>query len=132
MIAIDTNVLVRYIVRDDPNQSVTADKLIDDTCSENNPAIINHIVLCETIWVLEYTYGYKRKHLVPLLKQILSTDCFEIPNSFLVWKAIYDYEANNADFSDYLICHNNKLSGVETTYTFDKKFAKHKHCKLLS
>lgn len=131
MIAIDTNVLVRYIMQDDPIQSPIATRLIEQKCDEKNPALINHLVLCETLWVLQRTYGYKRDKLVPLLKQILATDCFEIPQRAVVWNAVYDFESHNADFSDYLICHSNKFLGAGLTYTFDKKAAKHKHCQLL-
>ena len=120
MNAIGTDVLVRYIMQDDKKQSALATKLIE-TCDEKNPALINHLVLCETLWVLTYTYKYSREELVPLLRQILSTSNFEIPHSSLVWKAIYDYEAGNADFFDGLICQTNSQLGAKTTWTFDKK-----------
>ena len=131
MIAIDTNVLVRYIMQDDVAQSALATRLIEEQCDEKNPALINHLVLCEMLWVLQSTYQYKRTECVPLLKQILITNCFEIPHSALVWKAIYDYDAGNADFSDYLISHSNQFFGAEVTFTFDKKTARHKNCQLL-
>ncbi len=133
MIAIDTNILVRYILQDDDIQSPLASELIDVQCSEKNPAVINMIVLCELIWVLRFTYKYEREHLVPLLKQILSTDCFNVQNSSLVWKATYDFENGNADFSDYLIAHINRSDmGAKLTVTFDKKAGKHKFYKLLN
>lgn len=132
MIAIDTNVLVRYIMQDDAAQAALATRLIEGQCDEKNPALINHLVLCETLWVLQRTYKYTCSECVPLLKQILITDCFEIPQSALVWKAIYDYDAGNADFSDYLISHTNQSLGANVTFTFDKKAAKHKHCERLA
>ena len=130
MNAIDTNVLVRYIMQDDKKQADLATKLIE-TCDEKNPALINHLVLCETLWVLTFTYKYKRNELVPLLKQILSTSNFEIPDSSLIWKAIYNYETGNADFSDYLISQTNHQLGAQTTWTFDKKASKQSLFQLL-
>ena len=130
MKAIDTNVLVRYIMQDDEKQAALATQLIE-SCDEKQPAMINHLVLCETLWVLTYTYKYNRKELAPLLKQILSTENFEIPQSSLIWKAIYDYENGNADFSDYLIGQTNLKLGAEGTWTFDKKAGKHGSFQLL-
>lgn len=65
MIGLDTNVLVRYLAQDDSQQSALAVKLIEGACSEKNPAFINHIVLCETAWVLERCYDAK-KNCLPL------------------------------------------------------------------
>ncbi len=130
MNAIDTNVLVRYIVQDDALQASLATKLIE-SFDEKNPVLINHLVLCETLWVLTYTYKYTREELVPLLKQILSTSNFEIPQTSLVWKAIYNYESGTADFSDCLICQTNSHLGASTTWTFDKNASKHDLFQLL-
>ena len=52
MIGLDTNVLVRYITQDDPNQSVAATRLIEGQCTRESPGYICHIVLCEILWVL--------------------------------------------------------------------------------
>lgn len=129
MIAVDTNVLIRYIMDDDAKQSPLATHLIDTVCSKESPALICHLVLCETMWVLRSSYLYGREHLIPLLKQILNTENFEIQQSHLVWQAVYDYEAGNADFSDYLLAHVNRSLGAGCTYSFDKKALKHKHFK---
>ena len=48
MIGIDTNVIIRYIVQDDPEQAKVATKLIEQSCSLDNPGYINHIILFYT------------------------------------------------------------------------------------
>jgi predicted nucleic-acid-binding protein len=53
MIGLDTNVLVRYIVQDDVEQSKLSTTFIEGRISSTNPGFINHIVLCEIIWVLK-------------------------------------------------------------------------------
>jgi len=52
MIGLDTNVLVRYIVRDDEKQSAAATRLIEAKCTTDNPGRVSSIVLCELAWVL--------------------------------------------------------------------------------
>ena len=73
MIGLDTNVLVRYIVQDDPAQSAAANTLIEAKCTVDAPGRVDAIVLCELAWVLESAYGYQKEVVVSVLKQLLST-----------------------------------------------------------
>ena len=52
MIGLDTNVLVRYIVRDDDEQAEAATRLIESKCTADNPGLVSSIVMCELAWVL--------------------------------------------------------------------------------
>jgi predicted nucleic-acid-binding protein len=61
MIGLDTNVLARYLVRDDPG-------------------FINRIVLCELVWVLESAYGYSKDTIVAVLEKLLRTSQLKISN----------------------------------------------------
>lgn len=56
MIGLDTNVIVRYLVQDDEQQSKLATDLIEDQCSSESPLFINEITLCEIVWVLKRDY----------------------------------------------------------------------------
>ncbi len=60
MTGIDTNVLVRYIVQDDPAQSALATTFIEKNCTAKKPGFINLIVLCELTWVLKRAYRAER------------------------------------------------------------------------
>ena len=131
MIGLDPNVIVRYLVQDDENQAELASRLIESKCTEETPAFISVMVLCEMVWVLSRAYGYSRSQISIVLKQILMTDCFEIESTDLVWNAIYDYESGPADFSDYLIAQTSHKHDAITTFSFDKKAAKHKYMTLL-
>lgn len=132
MIGLDTNVLVRYIVQDDEEQSRLASTVLEKECSEKNPGYINIIVICELVWVLERAYGYEKKLIAGVLEQILATENLEVESSELVWKALRDYKTGQANFSDHLIAHLNDNAETRMTYTFDKKAAKNKLFKLLS
>jgi predicted nucleic-acid-binding protein len=120
MIGIDTNVLIRYIVQDDPVQAKLATHYIENNCSNENPGFINQLVLCEVVWVLKRAYGYDKSIILKVIRQILLTVEFSIENSESSWKALKEYELGSADFSDYIIGISNKENDCEYTITFDK------------
>ena len=131
MIGLDTNVLVRYLVQDDPAQSKLATKFIEKNCTDSEPGIIGHIVLCELSWVLESNYQQSRDQIANVIEQILQVSQLAIPNTELIWRALSDYRDSNADFSDYLLSRTNQATGCEYTLTFDKKAAKQDLFELL-
>lgn len=124
MIGLDTNVLVRYIVQDDPAQAARAGALIERSCTTEEPGRIDAVVLCELVWVLEGAYGYGRDIIARVLRQLLSTAELTVDSPHLAWPALRAYERDGADFADYLIGARNRESGCTTTYTFDKRAAK--------
>ena len=71
MIGLDTNILVRYLVGDDPDQSQAAGQLIGSQCTQEKPGWINRIVVCELVWVLEGAYGYHRGQICEVLERLL-------------------------------------------------------------
>jgi predicted nucleic-acid-binding protein len=121
MIGLDTNVLVRYLAQDDPPQSALAVEFIENACSEKRPAFINHIVLCETVWVLDRCYHVEKDTLAVILGKILKTEQFKIQNIDMVWRALKEFKKSAADFADCLLGQNNLGYGCEYTVTFDKK-----------
>jgi predicted nucleic-acid-binding protein len=121
MIGLDTNVLVRYLAQDDPPQSALAVEFIENACSEKRPAFINHIVLCETVWVLDRCYHVEKDTLAVILGKILKTEQFKIQNIDMVWRALKEFKKSAADFADCLLGQNNLGNGCEYTVTFDKK-----------
>ena len=125
MIGIDTNVLVRYLVQDDPEQSAQSTLLIEQECNLSSPGYLSNIVLCELVWVLTGAYKYDKNLVIEVMEQILVTAEFLVENENVVRKAINDYKIGSADFSDYLTVNNNQQSGCTKTYTFDRKLLQH-------
>jgi predicted nucleic-acid-binding protein len=119
MIGIDTNVLVRYIVHDDQKQAKAAAQLIEHTCSPENPGLINHIVLCELVWVLRRSYKLDKKNICQVIEQIIRTDRFLIEDIQLVWRALETFKEAKADFADCLLGQRNLQAGCEYTATLD-------------
>ncbi len=123
MIGLDTNVLVRYIVQDDPAQAASATELIETTCSSKSPGRVDPVVLCELVWVLERGYRYDRATVASVIRRILVVEELYVPEVDLAWRALRRYERGRAGFADYLIGIRNRVAGATVTYTFDKKAA---------
>jgi len=121
MIGIDTNVLVRYIVQDDPKQSRQASHFIEVIGKEEHSIFVNGIVLCELVWVLESAYEYSQHNIAKVLEKILRTRQFMIYQPEILWRSFHDYRDKNLDFSDSYIAHLNLAHGCKHTVTCDKK-----------
>jgi predicted nucleic-acid-binding protein len=117
---IDTNVLVRYLVQDEPGQGRKATAFITKKCSADAPGLINRIVLCEVVWVLERAYQYPRNQVAGALDKILRTSQFKIEDHQEVWAALREYQTGG-DFADALIAAINRRLGCEYTVTFDHR-----------
>ncbi len=124
MIGLDTNILIRLLVKDDLKQTAKAETFIRRECSHKDKARISTIVLCETAWVLEGNYGLKRPEIADVFTRLLQNPFFSISEHDAVTKAVTDFKSSNADFSDHLISRLNKADNCKYTLTFDKKAAK--------
>lgn len=124
MIALDTNVLVRLLVTDDPAQTERAKRFIDRHCSRAQPGFINCVVLAELVWVLANPYGYSRSAIVDAVETLLAGNdrMFEYRDE--VRAALDEYRSSRADFIDALIARINRARGCEATATFDRKAAR--------
>jgi len=118
MIGLDTNVLVRYLTRDDEQQWQQADELIQ----HNQPCFITNIVLCELVWVLRGTsYRFRKEDIISVLEAMLHSAAFEFENRSTVDQALQRYKQGKADFSDYLIGATSRQAGCTETTSFDSK-----------
>jgi len=123
LIGLDTNVLVRYIVKDDPQQFKLAERFIEKQLSAANPGFVNQIALCELVWVFESIYDFDRKDIAATLQRIFETNVFVVERSDLAWLALDSYRRTD-DFSDALIALTNSAYQCDRTITFDKKAAR--------
>jgi len=119
MIALDTNVLVRYIIRDDKSQTRKADIIIEQL-TVDVPAFISCIVLCELNWVLKTTYKVSKADCIETLNNVFSIAVFDVERQGECMAALREYETGAADFSDYLIQNIAEQVGYDTVITFDK------------
>lgn len=117
MIAVDTNVLVRYLVKDDLGQAVLATRFL----SENRCFVLKSVLL-ELVWVLSSSVGYNlpRKTVHERLLHMLGLSCIETEEPANVAQALA-WHLEGMDFADALhLSGSSELSGLAT---FDRKFA---------
>jgi predicted nucleic-acid-binding protein len=124
VIGIDTNVLARYILDDDPIWSLPAQRFIDEECTVEHPGYVNFIVLAELVWVLQEAPGWGKDEICTVLGDLLLADNLVIENSALVAAALNSFKAGNANFADYLIAAANQIAGAAPTAAIDKAAAK--------
>jgi predicted nucleic-acid-binding protein len=121
MIGLDTNVLVRYLTRDELRQYAKAAAFIADSAAKGEHFVVNSAVLCELVWVLASAYEYSRDEIAHALEQIFATAQFEIERLDEARQALSDFRRTKADFSDALIGRINQALGAESTATFDRE-----------
>jgi predicted nucleic-acid-binding protein len=124
MIGIDTNILVRLIVDDEPKQAVAARDFIHDRCTPDAPGYISSIVLAEVAWILARGYGYSRNDIADAIERVMETAQLQVESSTDVAAALADYRRGPAGFTDCLIGHLNRTAECTHTVTFDRKVAK--------
>ena len=120
MIGLDTNVLVRYLTHDDDSQYAKVAAFINAATKQRRQFLINTVVLCELVWVLETLYEYSREEIARALEQMFATAEFEIERLDDARQALVDFRSTKADFSDALIGRINRSLGAENTVTFDR------------
>lgn len=118
MIAVDTNILVRYLTHDDQKQWQQAAEVIQ----QNQPCLITNIVLCELVWVLRgANYKFQKSEIITVLDTIFHSSAFEFENRSAVYQALSRTKQGKADFSDYLIGAIASQKGCTETVSFDRK-----------
>lgn len=128
MIGLDTNVVIRYLVQDDPKQAGLANRIIEKAVTRGEMLGISQVTLCEIVWVLERCYSLDREGVIGVLKQLLQTQQIRVEQDTVARQALRDFEQHEGvDFSDCLIGRQNAFNDCSFTYTFDKKAAKKLH-----
>jgi len=123
VIGIDTNVMARFIMRDDPIQTRMADSLIG-SLTVKNPGFLSVVVLVELWWVLRRFYKRPVSQCRDLFEEILRTDELTLEDAPSVSAALSEVNLS-ADFADSLISALAQKAGCSTTMTFDRSASQH-------
>lgn len=124
MIGLDTNVLVRYIMQDDPKQSAKATILIE-SLDADQPGFISVVSIVELYWVLTSCYNLTDHQVKQALDVLLRTKQIIVDRADQVMRALRVFEVGKADFADCLIERTAASVGCGQTMTFDVNAAKH-------
>jgi predicted nucleic-acid-binding protein len=131
VIALDTNVLVRFLVQDDPLQAQLATKVIDQL-TDNAQGFVSSEVLIELVWVLERAYRLGRTEIASALDGLLSATELNIEGSDEVAPALELYRNDGFGFADLMIAAAARRAGASELVTFDRKAARLPGVRLLS
>lgn len=123
MIALDTNVLIRYLVADDATQATAARILLEGLTTER-PGFVCREVIVELVWVLRRAYGFSRDRIATVLENFVSTEGLEVEAADDVARAAASYRRGGAGFSDLMIVAAAERVGAGTLHTFDRKVAR--------
>jgi len=121
MIGVDTNVLVRYIVEDDAEQTKRADALFRRALAKGEMIFISEVVLCELVWVLESAYRVHRAEIADALANLSRAKQVELRDADLVHRALRAFRAGKGDFADYVIRERAFSAGCASIATFEKQ-----------
>ena len=122
-VAIDANVIVRYLTGDDPVQSPAATELFRAASAGRLNVILPTSVLQETVYALETFYRGTPETIAPKLMSLLSLKGVTCPNARWVMDGIQWYRTKNADFGDALLCAYAHHHHCDVN-TFDKELIK--------
>ncbi|AYD02075.1 type II toxin-antitoxin system VapC family toxin [Neorhizobium sp. NCHU2750] len=122
MIGIDTNVLVRFLVDEQSEQSEAARRFLSER-SADSPAYISAVVLAETVWVLNRRMRYPMATIVQVLQDLLAADCLLVEHTEEL-DALFSQGDVAGDLPDYLIAWAARRAGCGHTVTFDKAAAR--------
>ncbi len=119
MRAVDTNVLVRLVTRDDQKQTTAAEQFVA------KGAWVSHLVLVETLWVLESVYELASDRIAMAVEMLLSHANLTIQDSDVVTAALKHYRRRpSLGFSDFLVLETARKTGHLPLGTFDRRLGR--------
>jgi predicted nucleic-acid-binding protein len=119
MTGLDTNVLVRYLAQDDPDQATRATRFIEEL-TEDAPGFIGLVVLVETMWVLQRLYRASPAEILETVKDLLGSRTIVVENRDVVARALSTCETNACAFADAVIAASALSAGCKQIMSFDR------------
>jgi len=129
LIALDTNLLLRYIVQDDEDQARLSRALIERELSPASPGFVSLVVLCEMAWVLDQGYGQPHSRIAAAVTALIEAPQVQLEAEPVVRAALSE---PTGDLADAIIHHVGKANGCDRTLTFDRKFSRIEGVELLA
>ena len=121
MKALDTNVLVRFLVKDDEQQSKAAYMRFKEAETNKEVLFVPVLVVLETVWALESVYKVTKQEILESIDDLLLMPILEFEAQSMVRNFVTSAQETKIDLSDLLIAHSARFSGCECVITFDKR-----------
>ena len=126
MKAIDTNILIRFLIGDDELQAKKVYTIFKNAESEKKELFVPLLVILETIWVLESVYEISRTEILDSISDLLLMPILKFGQQSALQQFVHSAQENKYDLSDLLIAYSAKTNGCEAVITFDKQASKFK------
>ena len=121
---LDTNVIVRFLLRDDRRQAEAARAAIEEAQASGEPAIVSLVTLAETEWVLRANAKLSKTDVLAIFRQLLEARDLLFESEEVVEEAVFLYENSRADFAECLMLAQYRRMGCTAMLTFDARAAK--------
>ena len=121
MKALDTNVLVRFLMNDDEAQAQQVYRLFKMAEAQQAPLLVPLLVVLELFWVLESAYRLSRSEILEVMDDLLLMPILVFEHRAALHRFLEEARDINADLSDLLIAHSAQAAGAEEVLTFDRK-----------
>ena len=131
MIGLDTNVILRYLLQDDPKQTRQVNQIVDRQLSERNPGFINLVTVLEVVWVLRSLLKQNPFQIASHLENLLAAESLQVQNEQQVFEAAFALKRGTGEFEDALIGALNAWTGCSHTLTFDRRAARLPYFKVI-
>jgi predicted nucleic-acid-binding protein len=121
VIALDTNVLLRYLVQDDLAQSATATRILEHVLTPDDPGFVPIVAVLEIDWVLRVQYEFSPVIVAATLRKLMASPNLVFEQAVAVEQAL---EFEFGDLADNILHETAQANGCRKTLTFDRKFAR--------
>lgn len=121
MIGLDTNILVRYLTQDDPDQSLKATEIIEQRLTKENPGFVSIVAMVEIVWVLDRAYSFSAHEIAAAVERMLQIDVLVVENEQEVFTAMIALKNGQGTFADAVIAAIGARANCSCTLTFDQK-----------
>ena len=131
MKAVDTNVLVRFLVGDDERQAKVVYAIFKEAERAREQFFVPMTVVLELLWVLESAYEVSRRDILEAITELMLMPILKFESQNAIRKFVRSARESRIDLSDLLIAHAAEISGCERILTFDKKASRFKLFELI-
>lgn len=131
MKALDTNILVRFLTGDDPEQAQIVLDTFTSAEKEKTKLFVPVAVILETVWVLESAYEIPRDEIIEAISDLLLLPILEFEQHNAIPKLAVTARKVNTDLSDLLIGLVSRECGCDKVLTFDKKASRSEYFELI-
>ncbi len=113
---VDTNVLVRHLTDDPPEQARRATAILENA----ERLILTDVVVAELVYVLESYYEHPRRQITESVQSLLALSSIAVSNHDLLLRALELYEHIRLDFAEAYLAAAAELTGVDSVASFDR------------